>query len=191
MSSAETELVRRARRGDTAAFGELVQAHSAKLFQVAYRLLGDEASADDAVQEAFIKAFRKLDRFDGKSAFGTWMYRITVNCSMDEIRRTGRRRESGDLDGVLSTGHAPTDEPDPHRIALSAEIQQRVDEVLDDLSTMERTAFVLKHCEGRSLREISEVMDVRVNSVKHAIFRAVRKLRAELEPLVRGNYETA
>lgn len=191
MSSAETELVRRARRGDTAAFGELVQAHSAKLFQVAYRLLGNEASADDAVQEAFIKAFRKLDRFDGKSAFGTWIYRITVNCSMDEMRKTGRRKESGDLDDVLSTGHAPAAEPDPHRVALSHEIGERLDEVLADLSTMERTAFVLKHCEGRSLREISELMDLRVNSVKHAIFRAVRKLRAELEPLVRGNYETA
>lgn len=191
MSTAEDALVERARAGDTTAFGELVQAHSGKLFQVAYRLVGNEAGADDVVQEAFIKAYRKLDRFDGKAAFGTWMYRITVNCAMDEMRRRGRRREESDLDSVLSMGQASAEEPDPHRVALSREIGERIDEVLSDLSAMERTAFVLKHCEGRSLKEISEVMDLRVNSVKHAIFRAVRRLRSELEPLVRRSYETA
>lgn len=191
MSFGEAELVRRARGGDTEAFGELVTEHAGKLFQVAYRLTGDEASADDVVQEALLKAYRKLDRFDGRAAFSTWLYRITVNCSMDALRRVGRRRENGDVETVIEAGYHPATEPDPHRVALSHEIGERLEAVLEELSTMERTAFVLKHCEGRSLREISELMDIRVNAVKHAIFRAVRKLRSELEPLVRGNYETA
>lgn len=191
MSHGEADLIHRAQAGDTEAFGRLVKQHSAMLFQVAFRLTGNEASAEDAVQEAFIKAYRKLDRFDGRSAFGTWVYRITVNCSMDAMRKTQRSRERGDLEPVLEQQQPTTADPGPQRLALSREISDQVARVLDQLSAMERTAFLLKHSEGRSLVEISEIMDIRVNAVKHAIFRAVGKLRAELAPWVRGNYETA
>ncbi len=191
MSAGDHELVERARQGDTEAFGRLVKHHSAMLFQVAFRLTGNEANAEDVVQEAFIRAYRKIDRFDGRSAFGTWLYRITVNCSMDTMRKKQRSKESADLEPVLEQRQPSSSEPGPQRLALSGEISDQVSAVLADLSTMERTAFLLKHYEGRSLAEISEIMDVRVNAVKHAIFRAVKKLRAELAPLVRGNYETA
>ncbi len=191
MSAGDDQLVARARGGDTEAFGRLVKQNSAMLFQVAFRLTGNEANAEDVVQEAFIRAYRKLDRFDGRSAFGTWLYRITVNCSMDAMRKKQRSRESADLEPVLEVKQPSTSEPGPQRLALSGEISDQVSAVLDQLSTMERTAFLLKHYEGRSLVEISEIMDMKVNAVKHAIFRAVKKLRAELAPLVRGNYETA
>lgn len=191
MSAGELELVRRAQGGDTEAFGRLVRQNSAMLFQVAFRLTGNEANAEDIVQEAFVRAFRKLDRFDGRSKFGTWLYRITVNCSMDAMRKTQRSKETTDLEPVLERQQPSASDPNPERIALSREISTQVAEVLDQLSAMERTAFLLKHCEGRSLVEISEIMDLRVNAVKHAIFRAVKKLRAELAPFVRGNYETA
>lgn len=191
MSSGEIDLVHKAQDGDTEAFGRLVKQNSSKLFQVAYRLTGNEATAEDAVQEAFIRAFRKLDRFDGRSAFGTWLYRITVNCSMDAMRKKKRSRESGELEPLLEQQQPPAADPGPQRLALSREISDQVARVLEQMSTMERTAFLLKHSEGRSLVEISEIMGIRINAVKHAIFRAVQKLRAELAPLVRGNYETA
>ncbi len=191
MSAGDDQLVTKARGGDTEAFGRLVKQHSAMLFQVAFRLTGNEANAEDVVQEAFIRAYRKLDRFDGRSAFGTWLYRITVNCSMDAMRKKQRSRESTELEPVLEVRQPSTSEPGPQRLALSGEISDQVSAVLEQLSTMERTAFLLKHYEGRSLVEISEIMDMKVNAVKHAIFRAVKKLRAELAPLVRGNYETA
>ena len=191
MSAGDKELVRRAQGGDTEAFGRLVKQHSAMLFQVAFRLTGNEANAEDVVQDAFVRAYRKLDRFDGRSAFGTWLYRITVNCSMDAMRKKQRNRESTDLEPVLEQKQPSTHDPSPQRLAMSREISEQVTSVLEQLSAMERTAFLLKHHEGRSLIEISEIMDLRVNAVKHAIFRAVKKLRAELAPLVRGNYETA
>lgn len=191
MSAGENDLVTRARSGDTEAFGRLVKRHSEMLFQVAYRLTGNEANAEDVVQEAFIRAYRKIDRFDGRSAFGTWLYRITVNCSMDAMRKKQRSKESTDLEPVLEQRQPSTADPGPQRLAMSREISHQVAAVLDGLSTMERTAFLLKHYEGRSLKEIAEIMDLRVNAVKHAIFRAVKKLRSELAPLVRGNYETA
>ena len=191
MSNGEAELVRRAQAGDTEAFGRLVKRSSPKIFQVAYRLTGNEALAEDVVQEAFIRAYTKLGRFDGRSAFSTWLYRITVNCSMDAMRKKQRNREQGDLETVIETRQPSTSEVGPHRQALSREITQQIDQVLDTMSSMERTAFILKHFEERSLVEIAEIMDVGVNAVKHAIFRAVKKLRVELAPLVRGNYETA
>jgi RNA polymerase sigma-70 factor (ECF subfamily) len=191
MSAGEQELVTRAQSGDTEAFGRLVKQHSAKLFQVAFRLTGNEASAEDVVQEAFIRAYSKLDRFDGRSAFGTWLYRITVNCSMDAMRKKRRSKESADLEPVLEERQPSATDPGPQRLALSREISAQVAAVLAELTSMERTAFVLKHYEGRSLNEIAEIMDLQINAVKHAIFRAVKKLRAELAPLVRGNYETA
>ena len=191
MSHGEAELVRKAQAGDTEAFGQLVKRNSSKLFHVAFRLTGNEATAEDTVQEAFIRAFRNLDRFDGRSAFGTWLYRITVNCSMDAMRKKKRSREIDDLEPVLETRQPSADDPGPHRLALSREISDQVAEVLDRMSSMERTAFLLKHTEGRSLAEIAEIMGIRVNAVKHAIFRAVQKLRAELAPLVKGDYETA
>jgi RNA polymerase sigma-70 factor (ECF subfamily) len=120
-----------------------------------------------------------------------WLYRITINCSMDAMRKKKRSRESAELEPVLEQQQPSTDDPGPQRLALSQEISGQVAVVLDGLTTMERTAFLLKHYEGRSLKEIAEIMDLRVNAVKHAIFRAVKKLRAELAPLVRGNYETA
>ena len=165
--------------------------HSPRVFQVAYRITRNEASADDVVQEACLRAYRKLDRFDGRAAFGTWLYRITVNCAMDAMRKHSRNRETGELDTVAEQRPTPSKEPGPQRLAMSGEIAGQIESVLERLSPMERTAFVLKHYEGRPLSEIAEIMDTRVNAVKHAVFRAVQKLRAELSPLVRGNYETA
>lgn len=191
MSAEDANLVARARAGDTEAFGRLIKQHSPRIFQVAFRITRDEASADDVVQEACLRAYRKLDRFDGRAAFGTWIYRIAVNCAMDAMRKRQRNRETAVLDATEASLSPPSTDPGPQRLAMSEEIGSRIDEVLEQMSPMERTAFVLKHFEGRPLVEIAEIMDTRVNAVKHAIFRAVQKLRDELAPLVRGNYETA
>lgn len=190
MSADEASLVASARTGDTEAFGRLIKRHIPRIFQVAYRITRNEAAADDVVQEASIRAFRKLDRFDGRSTFGTWLHRITVNCAMDAMRKRRRTPESHDLEATEASQPA-TSEPSPQRRVMSREISTTIETVLENMTSMERTAFVLKHFDGRSLVEISEVMNIRVNAVKHAIFRAVKKLRSELEPLTRGHYETA
>lgn len=191
MSAEEASLVDSARKGDTEAFGRLIKLHAPRTFQVAFRITRNEATADDVVQEASIRAYRKLDRFDGRAAFGTWLYRIAVNCAMDAMRRRQRSRETADLELATEAQQPASTDPGPQRLAMSHEISDRVDDILEAMSSMERTAFVLKHFEGRTLVEIADLMDTRVNGVKHAIFRAVQKLRAELGPLVRGNYETA
>ena len=99
MKDETAELVARAKAGDEEAFGLLVESHSRDVFRLAYRLTGSRENADDVVQEAFLRAYRSLHRFDSRSRFGTWLHRITVNCAMDHLRRSKReasRREPGD-----------------------------------------------------------------------------------------------
>lgn len=187
MERTETIVVERARGGDAEAFRELVESYSPKLFRLAYRITGDEQSAEDAVQEAFLRAYRSLDRFDARSQFGTWLHRIAVNAALDLARKqqrhrvhhAGRADDEGEIDPPL-----PSPAPGPDRIALSLEVERTVRSALAGLSAMERTAFVLRHFEGRSIAEICNQLGLGASAGKQAIFRAVKKLRRVLEPLV-------
>jgi len=175
-------LMERARAGDTEAFRELVERHSARIFRLAWRILGDEASAEDAVQETFLRAYRSLDRFDARSQFGTWLHRIAANTSVEILRKHQHQRFRQErIDG--ETAEASSSDPGPDRRALSQEVERAVRGALADLSPMERTAFVLRHFEGRSIAEICGVLGLRESAGKQAIFRAVQKLRRVLEPL--------
>jgi len=184
----ETQLIERAQAGDPKAFRQLVEAHSRDAFRLAFRLTGDHALADDIVQDSFLKAYRALPRFDARSRFGTWLHRITANCAMDQLRR--RQREEARYQPLENQSqHLPADaEPGPERRARSNEIQHRVEAALAELSPAERTAFVLRHYENQSIAEISHALGAGVSATKHAVFRAVKKLRRELGPLREQGY---
>ena len=171
-------LVQNAQQGDADAFRELVERHSTRVFRLSWRITGDEASAEDAVQETFFRAYRSLHRFDARSRFGTWLHRIAVNTAVEVMRK--RRPETH----LEEPEPLPSTEPGPERAALSQEIQRSVRTALGELSPMERTAFVLRHFEGRPIAEICRHLGLRESAGKQAIFRAVRKLRRALEPLV-------
>src|SRR5687767_2672620 len=94
----DAEAVARARRGDTEAFRELVERHSRAVYRVAFRLTGSAADAEDVVQDAFLKAYRQLERFESRASFGTWMHRIATNCAVDLLRSRARRAQSEDDD---------------------------------------------------------------------------------------------
>jgi RNA polymerase sigma-70 factor (ECF subfamily) len=186
MEHIETIVVERAREGDADAFRELVESYSAKLFRLAWRITGDEQSAEDAVQETFLRAYRSLDRFDARSQFGTWLHRIAVNAALDLARKQQRHRDRREDWPAETAGDEPLPSPDPgpDRIALSLEVERAVRSGMAELSAMERTAFVLRHFEGRSIAEICEQLGLGASAGKQAIFRAVKKLRRVLEPLV-------
>ncbi|HKI01607.1 MAG TPA: sigma-70 family RNA polymerase sigma factor [Thermoanaerobaculia bacterium] len=173
------EVVERARTGDAEAFRELVESYSPKLFRLAYRITGDEQTAEDAVQETFLRAYRSLGRFDARSQFGTWLHRIAVNTALELVRKQQRHPARHEEAEPL-----PSLDPGPDRIALSLEMERAVRAALDDLSPMERTAFVLRHFEERSIAEICDQLGLGVSAGKQAVFRAVKKLRRVLEPFV-------
>lgn len=186
MDESDRALVARACDGDGEAFRPLVERHSRYVFNVAYRLAGSAQDAEDIVQETFLKAYRQLRRFEARADFRTWLHRIAVNCSIDLIR-TRRHRELGQDPEDLERGaeaHAAGAAAGPDRLLLSGEIQARVSEGLGTLTASERLAFTLRHVEGLPIREVAAAMGVRSEAAKNSIFRAVRKMRAALEPLV-------
>ncbi len=188
MSHTDAATVALARDGDSEAFRSLVERHSRAVYRLAYRMTGSQQDAEDVVQETFLKAYKQLGRFESRANFSTWLHRIAVNCSIDLIRSRPRREtahDAADLEHVGSVADAG-DRPgtSPERLMLSTEVQDRITAAMGSLSAMERGAFVLRHFEGRSIEEISTSLGLKTNAAKHSIFRAVRKMRAALEPLM-------
>ncbi len=186
MDATETSAVlARARQGDSEAFRALVEQHSRSAFRLAFRMMGNEQDAEDVVQESFLRAYRQLGRFESRANFGTWLYRIVANCSVDLMRSKQARHDQVRGDSIDETA---VDLPDsrgagPDRLAHSAEIDRRVQVALEQLSPLERAAFTLRHYEGRSIDEISAALGLGTSAAKHSVFRAVKKLRVALAPL--------
>jgi RNA polymerase sigma-70 factor, ECF subfamily len=174
----------RARQGDSEAFRALVERHSRSAFRLAYRMTGNEQDAEDVVQDAFFRAYKQLGRFESRANFGTWLYRIVANCSVDLMRARQARHDMTRSESLDDAIELPAQEaPGPDRLAQSAEIQRRVRAAMDGLSPLERAAFTLRHHEGRSIDEISRTLGLGTSAAKHSVFRAVKKLRAALAPL--------
>jgi RNA polymerase sigma-70 factor, ECF subfamily len=170
-------------------FRALVEEHSRMVFRLAYRMTGNEEDAEDVVQETFLRAHRAFGRFDARSSFGTWIYRIATNSAIDLIRRrrnpamtTAPRRS--DEDGSDPIERLPSSDPLPDQVAFSGQVERGVASALLVLSPLERAAFVLRHLEGLPIEKIATVLQSRPNAVKQTVFRAVRKLRRELAPLM-------
>jgi RNA polymerase sigma-70 factor (ECF subfamily) len=188
MPQTDIATVALARSGDSEAFRALVERHSRAVYRLAHRMTGNPSDAEDVVQETFLKAYKQLSRFESRANFGTWIHRIAVNCSIDLIRSRPHREaahDSTDLEGMgTSDVNSDNTQHTPERLMLSTEVQDRINEAMSTLSQRERAAFVLRHFEGNSIDDISRSLGLKTNATKHSIFRAVKKMRAALEPLV-------
>ena len=189
MDDSDAAAVARACAGEAEAFRVLVDRYSRKVFRLAYRMLRNEHDAEDVVQETFLRAYRRLRQFQSRSSFGTWIFRIAVNSALDLTRKLGRYEQAaqqlpGDGDGTDTLSQQPAPEPTPDRLLLSGELKHKVESVLAGLSPQVRTAFVLRHYEGMSIEQIGSVLGLRASATKNSIYRALQKLRKELEPLV-------
>jgi RNA polymerase sigma-70 factor (ECF subfamily) len=180
MNDGTDAAVEQARRGDRDAFRVLVDRHATALYRLAYRMTGNETDAEDMVQETFLRAWTQIRRFDGRAAFGTWLHRICANRTVDFLRSRNRWQTGPSEDPFrdLASGL-----PSPERMALSSETSALLEPALASLSGAERIALVLRHFEGLSVEEIAGALGVQPGAARHSIFRAVRKLRAALEPV--------
>ena len=185
MDERDPSVVAKARDGDRDAFKTLVDIHSRYIYSLAHRMTGNAQDAEDVVQEAWLKAHKQLSRFESRADFRTWMHRITVNCSIDLIRARRHREDAhdpADLEqGPLSERGAEA-QPTPERVTASVQISDRVNEALALLTALERAAFTLRHVEGMSIEEVGAKLGMKTSATKHSIFRAVKKMRAALEP---------
>jgi len=189
MQGSDHSVIRAVLAGDKEAYGALVRAHSATVFRVAFRITGNEADAEEIVQEAFLRGYQRLESYEQRSAFGTWIYRIAVNCAINRINQPGieaEYRHGEESDPEEKTVQVPGKDADPERVLLSREISAAQEMAMQRLTPTEKTAFVLRHLEDRSINEIADVLGIASNAAKQAVFRAVQKLRRELAPL-RGN----
>lgn len=163
----EYGLIHRASRGEVEAFAELVRRHSDLVYRVALRILGPE-EAKDASQEVWVRVWRALDHFRFESAFSTWIYKITVNTCLSELRRERGRaeREQTQYHEILSRLEEPRTGDDPEAAALGRERMDEAIRCLQELRPDHRAALVLRHLEGLSYAEISEVLEVPEGTAK-------------------------
>jgi RNA polymerase sigma-70 factor (ECF subfamily) len=186
MGKSDRTAIRAVLAGDKEAYGALVARHSQRLFRVAFRITGNEADADDVVQDAFLRGYRKLESFDFRAEFGTWIYRIAVRCALDRInghRAEECRRVAEAADPEQDEVQVADDAAGPDRLLLSGEIGAMRELALRSLTATERTAFVLRHVEDCTTGEIAAALEIAPNAAKQAVFRAVHKLRSRLAPL--------
>jgi RNA polymerase sigma-70 factor (ECF subfamily) len=183
-ASSEHELIRRARAGDQDAFAELVMMHADRVYAALRRFGLDADEADEVAQEVFVRAWRGLARFEERSQFSTWLYRIAFNEAQRRLsRRPAPRAERDpdrDDDPVLSLPESPELGPDAQ--TLDRELERTLERALDELPAEWRAAVVLRDVEGLSTRDAAEIAGIREAAFKSRLHRGRMQLRALLEP---------
>ena len=183
----DDQLVRLAKSGDRKAFEMLVERYKQKAYQIAFHHIRDREEAKDISQEAFLRAFMQLKRFDLRSSFYTWFYRILVNLCIDYQRKNRRfiwqplEEKENQEGGNPMTGENPTS---PDQYLSAEEMSRRVAVTLKELPPKQRTVFILRNHEGLSIQEIAEVMKSAEGTIKVHLHRAVMAFRRNLAEFV-------
>lgn len=178
--SEDLELIHRSKAGDTEAFGELVTKYRAKVYTMLYGMVRNENDAWDLAQESFLQAWRSIHKFEGRSSFYTWLYRLAVNLAIDSLRRKGRRLEV-ELDDAI-----PCSLPGPCASYRRTEIRQHINAALAQLSPEHRVAIVLKEIEDLPYQEIANILNISIGTVMSRLFYGRKKLQSILRPILCG-----
>ena len=189
--AAESELLEGLRRGDEEAYADLIRTFGGRMLAAARRILPTEEDAQDAVQEAFLSAFRKIDTFEGQSRLGTWLHRIGINAALMRLRSLRRRKEQA-VDELLPRftdgGHfvetprawaGAADEP-----VLREELRQQVRQAIERLPENYRIPLLLRDIEGLDNEALARELGVTVNAAKIRVHRARLALRELLDPIM-------
>lgn len=185
-SGDDFDLIRQVKAGSREAFAELVKRYQSRVINVVYHMVGDRDDAEDVAQECFAKAFHRIDSFDFRSGFYTWLYRISVNTATDFLKKM-RRRRAVPLDSIPVTqiqggelGQAPD------RSAVRKELSGRVMEILALLPEKYRTVLILRELEEQSYEDIAAILRISVGTVESRLHRARARLREKLDRYLRS-----
>lgn len=194
-SKGDHDLVQRVQAGDSAAFRELFDKYHRRAFAVAMGVVKNQDDALDAVQEAFVKVHKNIDKFHGNSSFYTWLYRIVMNVSIDHVRKKSRRKtldfderalhEESEVagDGALVPNLSNAN---PGKAALRRELGGAIQTALAELPEHHRAVIVLREIEGMSYEEMAEALEVPKGTVMSRLFHARKKMQAALAPYLAG-----
>ena len=171
----EQQLIHEAQNGNRSAFRCLVERHMRQAYNVAYGFVQDQEAAHDVVQDALVRVYHALPGFRGDAEFGTWLHRIVTNVALNQIRsRTARTRREVRVNEIPEPG--ATQDHDMH----ARQVRDHLDEALRTLPQLQRTVVTLRHIEGLSTREVSEILRCSEGTVKTHLFRGLKKLRERL-----------
>jgi RNA polymerase sigma-70 factor, ECF subfamily len=180
----DDELVRRVQSGNGDAFEELVRRYERKVYNITYRLLGNEQDASEALQDTFLRAYRFIARFQFKSSFFTWLYRIATNTSLTKLRKRDRLDTVSIDEPVNEAGDLPLEIPDfkynPVRMMEQRQLRDAMKEAVERLPTDYKSVVVLRDLEGLSNEEVSKVLNLSVAAVKSRLHRGRLVLRRDL-----------
>lgn len=191
MAPNDTELILKARQGDAVAFEQLVQRYDKRVFTIAAAYVNSAEDAKDIYQEVFIRVYRALPKFELRSEFSTWLYRITTNVCLTH-RAKSRRHQHASLeeDSAEDESHprglrqALKDEGSSDERTVRSEISGRIESALRSLSPRQKMVFTLRHYEGYKLREIAVMMKCGEGTVKKYLFEATSRVRKKLKDYV-------
>jgi RNA polymerase sigma-70 factor (ECF subfamily) len=172
MSGTDAELAQQCRQGDAAAYAELMRRHRRTVYRVAYAVLGSSEDAEDVVQEAFVRAYRAIHRYNPRYAFATWLRRIAVNCAVNRLGALRRTPQTNEEPLQMEA----TPDPGPHEQAAAAELQAQVRSEVAGLPLKQRLAVTLFHLDGMSLAETAQTIGCSVGAVKSHLHRARERL---------------
>jgi len=181
----DTELLTRLKAGDQAAYATLVEENASAIYRLALRLMGNEADAEDVLQETFLSAFKSINRFEGRSSLSTWLYRIASNAALMRLRRNEPEQVSVDEPVERDDGEMmPRQFFDfcclPEDDLLREEAREQMKQAIEELPPTLRSVFVLRDIEGLSTTETAEALDLSESAVKSRLMRARLKLREQL-----------
>lgn len=188
----DRQLVEALRRGDEDAFSEMVDRYQDQVFHIIYRVIGDEAEAEEVAQEVFIAVFKNIDGFRGDAKFSTWLYRIASNRAKNRVKYLARRnrQKHQDFDDTpesnIDTNPVGHQGDRPDREAMGRELEEVVQEGLQQLNDKHRMVLVLRDFEDLSYDELSETLEIPEGTVKSRLYRA----RDQLKEYVDEHYES-
>lgn len=193
MSEAQVDqlLVEQVQKGDNRAFDLLINKYQHRIVSLVARYVSDQSEAQDVAQEAFIKAYRAIDRFRGDSAFYTWLYRIAINTAKNWLVARKRRPPASDIDAADAEQYDMEsrlkEQGTPENEMMREEIKRTVFDTISELPDDLRTAIMLREMEGMSYEDIALTMDCPIGTVRSRIFRAREAIDEKLKPLVEGH----
>ena len=177
----EKELIKKVKQKDAKAFQELVEKHKSMVFNTCMGFVHNKENAEDITQDIFVKIWLSIDKYKGEAKFSTWLYRITVNYSLNFIRKNKKSKLFASIDSSETPEIKNISEDDAEKLILRQESAKKLKNALNSIAKRQRVAFILNKYENLSYKEISEIMEISLSSVESLIHRAKINLQKKLK----------